>query len=253
MYMGVYGAQLHILMCVCICVCVSTGGPAPPRSSSSAPPVSAPWWPWWGRPSLPRPRAPGWRRGRECPPAPSFSPDTASQTPPPTPRAEAASCVDRKQEGNSSAVVSVVMFGTHDLWWNPVDALQQWFVYFVVVIRETIMGLYSICLFKGTIHQSIRQASGFVDMKTCITTDNITNTLNWNTAGHAVLSEMLSSHVCGQEKLVFSCSHHCFNFTTIYCAAHINASPPETSASVWYVFLLSLSCLGSVRPDEYKN
>lgn len=114
---------------VSVFVCMSTGGPAPPRPSSSAPPVFGLWWPWWGHLYLPRPPAPGWRRGRECPPAPSLWPDTTSQTPPPTPRAEATSCVDRKQEGSSAAVISAVMFGTQYLWWDPVDTLQQWFVY----------------------------------------------------------------------------------------------------------------------------
>lgn len=135
--------NINIILCrkacvcvVCLSVSVSTGGPAPPTPSSSAPPIFGLWWPGWGHPSLPRPRAPGWRRGRECPPAPSLLPDTTSQTRPPTPRAEATSCVDRKQEGSSAAVVSVVVFGTQCVWWDPVDTLQQWFVCFVVILRR---------------------------------------------------------------------------------------------------------------------
>lgn len=146
--------NMFIFMYRLLCVSmrgVSTGGPAPPTPSSSAPPGFGLWWPWWGRPSLPRPRAPGWRRGRECPPAPSLSPDTTSQTHPPTPRAEAASCVDRKQEGSSAAAVSVVLFGTQCLWWDPVDSLQQWFVCFVVDSqRDDTDDTLTICLFKGT-------------------------------------------------------------------------------------------------------
>lgn len=133
------GAQLHVFIFMyrplCFSVCVSTGGPAPPKPSSSAPPVSGLWWPLWGRLSLSRTQAPGWRTGRECPPAPSLLPDTSSQTHPP-PRAEATSCVDRKQEGSNAAVVSAVTFGTQYLRWNPVDTLQQWFVYFVVILRK---------------------------------------------------------------------------------------------------------------------
>lgn len=80
--------------------CGSTGGPAQPRWSSSAHPVFCLWWPWSGLPSLSRTRAPGWCKDTGCPPAPSLWTDTTWETPPPTPRAEATSCVDRKQEGS---------------------------------------------------------------------------------------------------------------------------------------------------------
>lgn len=92
----------------CVYLCLPTAGPAPPRWFSSARPVFGLWSPWWGPPSLPRPPAPGWHTDMGCPPAPSLLRDTASQSLPLTPRAEATSCVERKQEGSSDEVVSVV-------------------------------------------------------------------------------------------------------------------------------------------------
>lgn len=125
-------------MCVdeCLCVCLSTVDPAPPTPPSSALPISDLLWAGWGHLFLSRPLAPGWHRGRECPPAPSPLSDTTSQNLPLTPHAEATSCVERKQEGSSAVVVSVVMFRNKCMWWDAIDTLQQWFVYFVVFLRR---------------------------------------------------------------------------------------------------------------------
>ncbi len=208
-----YGAQLHVYLhvqtVVYICVCVSTEGPAPPRPSSSAPPVFGLWWPWWGPLSLPRHRAPGWHRGRECPPGPSLLPGTTSQTRPPTPRAEATSCVDRKQEGSSAVAVSVVLFGTQYLWWDPVDTLQQWFVYFVVILRKItlrVKGSFMSCLFKGTIHRKIRQSIRFLtsnysdrtlkNRRAALTSSTHQTEMQPN----CILNKGPNFHLCGQTK-----------------------------------------------------
>lgn len=121
-----------VLLCLAthVCSCAdcsgSTEGPAQSRWSSSAHPVSGLWWPGSGLPSPPRTLAPVWCTGTGCPRAPSLWPDTTSQTPPPTPHAEATSCVDRKQEG-SSVAVSAVTLGTRRLWCDRVDAVQRRF------------------------------------------------------------------------------------------------------------------------------
>lgn len=120
----------HSLYYFYIFLSVSIEGPAPPTPSSSAPPLFGLWWPWWVRRSPPRHRAPGWCKDRGCPPAPSPLLGTVSQTPPPTQRAKATSCVIRKQEGNRW------LWSCSQHWYVSVDTVQQWFACFIVVLRK---------------------------------------------------------------------------------------------------------------------